>query len=635
MARLETEINQIYLTHPESKKSSLILYEEEISNSAHLFVVAELKNLQRKSEATDLKKISEIILESFRANKKLAAETLFESALAQVNQNLADLAHSGHKSWVGKFSCLIALKSGENIYIANDGQTSAWLLRKSELLEILKPEKRGTHPLKTFTNFTQGKLRDGDGAVITTSNIFNFISVELFSRILASKNLGDAAGEISKILRDSMSPEEGFSSFFLNFGKKQIIDKESVKAPPAAIYAPLAEEIEAETPKQKWKLRVGIPMIPKLSLPRLSWPKFKIKLPRWTFFQNLSFSGKFFFLSFTLFLLLFLGNLAVYGLGLHSKKTQKQADELAQQLTRDMSDAQSALIYKNNSDALRLLGLSETDFAALQKLSPTKAAEFANQLQSLKDQINKVSTVNDPKVFLQLKHEPTILSRFGTGFLFTNKDSNSLSSYNGTSLKDYFLLNSLKSDITGVNSFTPAGVVVVSGGSIYHIDQNLKQFEPIISKANAQFIGLKTFGNNLYTLNPGAGQVMRVTFSKNAYAMAGINTGSQENIRDFGADKDIYLLFTDKILKITNNQVQAFPFPALSDKITNANKIFVGANLYILEPNKKRVVILNKNGQLLNQIYFPTIDQMLDLTVDEASRSLYILGDNQLYKITF
>jgi len=119
MPRLETEINQIYLTHPESKKSSLILYEEEISNSAHLFVVAELKNLQRKSEATDLKKISEIILESFRANKKLAAETLFESALAQVNQNLADLAHSGHKSWVGKFSCLIALKSGENIYIAN------------------------------------------------------------------------------------------------------------------------------------------------------------------------------------------------------------------------------------------------------------------------------------------------------------------------------------------------------------------------------------------------------------------------------------------------------------------------------------------------------------------------------------
>src|SRR6185436_14549030 len=100
MARLETEINQIYLTHPESKKTSLILYEEEISNSAHLFVLAVLADLQKKSENLELKKISEIILESFRINKRLAAETLFESALAQINQNLADLAHEGHKSWV-------------------------------------------------------------------------------------------------------------------------------------------------------------------------------------------------------------------------------------------------------------------------------------------------------------------------------------------------------------------------------------------------------------------------------------------------------------------------------------------------------------------------------------------------------
>src|SRR5262245_54672511 len=114
MPRFETQINQIYLSHPEGKKTSLILYEEAINASSHLFVLLELKDLQRKSDANSLKKISEIILESFKANKKLAAENLFESALSTINQNLADLAHSGLKSWVGKFSALLALKSSDN-----------------------------------------------------------------------------------------------------------------------------------------------------------------------------------------------------------------------------------------------------------------------------------------------------------------------------------------------------------------------------------------------------------------------------------------------------------------------------------------------------------------------------------------
>lgn len=636
MPRLETQINQIYLNHSDSKESSLILYEEEISNSAHLFVLAELNNLQRKSEALDLKKISAIILESFRGNRKLAAETLFESALAQINQNLADLAHSGRKSWVGKFSCLIALKSGENIYVANNGQTSAWLLRKSDLLEILKPEKSGNHPLKTFTNFTQGKLRDDDGAIFTTSNIFNYISLELFSKILADKPLDTAANEISKILQDSMSQEDGFSSFFLGFGKK-LVSTEAEPAPEisAPIYAPLLEEIE-EPVNRSWSMP-ALSVFSKFRLPRISIPKIpRIPPIKLGFYNNLSTSGKFFFISFSIFLLLFLGNLALYGMRAQGKNTQSKVNAQADALAKEMSDAQSALIYKNDTEALRLLNQSVDDFAALQKMNAPKASEFSAQLQALKDQINKVSNIPDPKVIIELKHSPIYLSSTGIGFLFGNKDSNSLTLFD-SDIKDYFLLNSLKSEIAGIGYFDPAGVVVATSDTIYYIDQILKQFEPVITIPDANFVGLKTFGGNLYTLNTATGQVIKTIFAKKSgkYTTSTINVGNMDNIRDLGADKDIYLLFADKIEKISNNKVLAFPYPSLTDPITNATKIFVGSNLYILEANKKRVVILNKNGQLLNQIAFPNIDKLFDLAVDEASRSLYILGDNKLNKITF
>jgi hypothetical protein len=634
MAKLETQINQIYLTHPQLRKSSLILYEEALNTSAHLFFVAELKDLQKKSDSADLKKISEIILESFRANKKMPAEALFESALAQINQNLADLAHEGRKSWVGKFSCLIGLKAGETIYLANNGQTSAWLLRRSELLEILKPEKLGNHPLKTFVNFTQGKLHDGDCAILTTANIFNFVSMELFSKLLSSSGLEQATLEISKILQDSMGPEHGFSSFFLGFGNQEKDMVEEVTPTPSAqtIYAPLPEDEQslAYHPGIVSKLKNFKFQIKK---PNFKWPR----LPqiKFEYFQNLSASGKFFFISFSIFLLLFAGNLIVYANKLHGKKVTNQINSQAETLAKDLADVQSSLIYKNDETASKFLTQAETDFAALKKLNSTKAQEFATELKNLQDQVNKVSVINEPKLFVELKHHPVFLAQTSIGLLFANQDSNSLSLFASGKLTDYFLLNSLKDPITGIANFSPAGVVVSAGNGIYHVDSTLKQFEPVTNINNAELAGIKTYSSGLYALNPPAGQVVKMTYTKGKFVTVNINAGDLKNIRDFGADKDIYLLYPDQINKVTNGQVQKFTLPRLSDPLSNASRIFVATNLYILEPNKKRVVILNKNGQLLNQIYLPSTESMSDLAVDEAGRNLFILDDNKLYKITF
>ena len=100
-------------------------------------------------------------------------------------------------------------------------------------------------------------------------------------------------------------------------------------------------------------------------------------------------------------------------------------------------------------------------------------------------------------------------------------------------------------------------------------------------------------------------------------------------------DKDAYLLYADSINKFTSGALQAFKYPTLTDPVTNAARIKVATNIYILEPTKKRLIILNKNGVLQNQIYFPNTSVLFDFYVDEASRSIYLLDDNKLLKITF
>lgn len=629
MARLETQINQIYLTDLEHKKNSLILYEEQLTPSLQLFMVAELWNIQKKSESGDLKKISEIILASFRSNKKLPAETLFETSLSTINQNLADLAHEGRKSWVGKFSCVICIKGlDNNIYVANNGQTSAWLKRKSELMEILPAEKRGTHPLKTFVNYTQGKLTDNDGLILTTSNIFNYISFELFSKLLNQYPLQKAADEITAILKDSISDTVAFSAFLLHFSKQRIEEVAPVIA-ESDLYAPLPEEVEyaAAEPKARWK-----PTLPKL-------PNFSVKLPSFKFawmnrfklpyFQDLSRAGKFFFISFAVFLLLFVINLGFYAVRLNNKRAESRAEQLVTKINEGLAQTQSALIYKDEDEAIEQLNIAITDLQELTELDPVKASELSPKIEQVKTVVNKINTVNDLKVFVELEHHPIYLASTPVGMLFSNQDSNSLTLFNNNTLSDYFLLNSVKSQIISVGHFAPAGVLIATKDEIYRIDQNLKQFEPLIDMTDSNLKSIKTANSALYTLGDN-----RISKTSTRYQTQTSITGDFKDARDFGVDKDFYVLYPDKIIKYVAGAAQAFPLPNMSEQMTNADKIFVGSNLYILEGNKKRVIVLNKNGALINQIYFPTSQSITDFYIDEQSRSLYLLDDNKLYKIT-
>ncbi len=638
MARLETQINQIYLSHPEARKTSLILYEEALTSSLNLFVVAELRNLQRKSEGSDLKKISEIILTSFRTNKKLSAETLFESSLAQINQNLADLAHEGHKSWVGKFSCLIVLKSNDNIFLANNGQTAAWLRRKSEMLEVLPAEKVGVHPLKTFQNFTQGKLIDQDVLILTTANIFNYVSFSLFTKILGQQSVESACLEISKILQDALNTDQAFCSFFIKAQKKvpaPMPEEPRIEKETEPVYAPLPEEVADSEPKSY------IPKLSSISLPKFNFkiPALlsKIKLPRieWSFFKKLSIAGKFFFISFSVFLILFIITLSVNGLKLRSQRVAEAIEKQAQAVSEDISLAQSALIYKDDEQAFKYLTQAETDYNLLVELSAQKAQEFEIKLEQLKNQVNKTTIAQDPKVYAQFNRHPIFLAKNPQGFFLSGIDSNSLSTFNGKETQDIFLLNSLNQEITSVAYWSALGPVIAVSNKLYRIDTTLKQFDSFITLEGSQIDELQTYNNNLYALDTKNGRVLRIIRNAGVSSTQTANSGDYSQVRDFAVDKDFYLLSADKITKISGNKALAFTMPFMTDPISNATKIFAGNNLYILEPSKKRIVIMSKTGGLINQISFPTATTPLDLYVDEAERSLYLLDDNKLLRITF
>jgi hypothetical protein len=667
MSKLETQINQIYVSPPESKKLSLILFEEKFASGLHLFLLAELRNIQRKTEVNDLSKISDIIIQGFKANSKLPPEAMFETTLADINNQLAEFAHKGRKSWLGKFSALIAVKADRDFYLANSGHTCAWLKRKNNLNEILAPDKAETHPLKTFLNFSSGRLADGDSLILATSAIFNYVSVELFSRTINSSTLIESCTKISEILKASAKSDEGFAVFMLGLQKKvaaaPVPDAEvEVKAKPGSssktkskpveelpahgIYAPLPEEMGEEVPPSQ---PLKLPSLPSLSsfksMPKM--PKFGFRLPKISginfpklnFLPSVSGPAKFFLASFILFAILFAMNITAFGVRKVQSQQRERFNATAEGLVNLLTEAESALLYKNMSQAMENMSAAESELHKLMQLDESKSKPFISKFEEMNNKVNRVTVLRNVPVAYEMPYPVNFMARAGNGYLVANENPNSLGLYSNNELKNLFMLNKTDSEIRGVAHVSGQGNFVASRDKIWIANDSKKEFVQMSYISNADLVSLQfTEGNRIYSINKSSNQVIRMTATANSVGTPQNMLKVDMNLldaQDLAIDTDIYVLFPDQLMKFTNGQKANFQLTKLSDPAQQMTKIRIGNQIYLLEPVAKRVLIYNRKGELLNQVQFPNLTDLEDMYVDEAQRELLLVNGNKVHRITF
>ncbi len=638
MNEQDTQINQIYLADPKNANASQILYEESLSDANYFFFVGELSNLTKKTEKEDLRKIADVILSNFKTIKKSGTEELFESVLSRINQELGDLAAKGKKSWLGKFSGLIALVSGSTILLANTGATSAYMKRRSELLEILPGEKPGLHPLKTFSNFTTGKLKVNDQIILASSNIFNFLAIQNVGKILEENDQDAAVLQLMNILRDSVTEHNSFCGFIFKFGQNP--PKQNATSLQPIIYSPEPEEIEyapLEPTKKPW-IAWKIPSIP-FRLPQISLKKLpKLPFPRVEWFSKLSIARKFFLISFAFFLLILAINVGAFLLKQNSKKTEAAISETSVRLATLMNDAESAFLYQNDESAFKILAQANIAYEELKKLDDQKAKEVSVILTQLSNKINRKAVIENPTVFMDLKANPTNIVKMGSSFIFAGSSANSIFTLNQGELKNVFLLNKPDGDISGITHLSGYGNVISSKNKLYLLNETQKQLDNVQTLSNGDLFRLKVLPGRLYAIEKTGKQIVRFAFSAGQISGPTAATRSPieiENLQDLGLDSDIYLLYSDKVQRFSNGSPTNFRLVDLSESLSAATRINVGSSIYVLEPEKKRLILYNKNGSLLNQIYFPNATNLTDFYVDETARNIYLIDANRLLKITF
>jgi len=78
--------------------------------------------------------------------------------------------------------------------------------------------------------------------------------------------------------------------------------------------------------------------------------------------------------------------------------------------------------------------------------------------------------------------------------------------------------------------------------------------------------------------------------------------------------------------------------PVLAKPFFGKGKIYTEINyknLYLMDPENKRILVMDKTGELLNTLQSPQLDKMVDFYVDEANKTFYVLNDTALLKLTY
>ena len=100
----------------------------------------------------------------------------------------------------------------------------------------------------------------------------------------------------------------------------------------------------------------------------------------------------------------------------------------------------------------------------------------------------------------------------------------------------------------------------------------------------------------------------------------------------------MYILNAEgKIIKFTGGKKSVLEIVAFPE-IAGATKIVASPNLqniYILDPQNKRIVIANQKGQLQSQIINESFSNLVDLVLSPGEKTGFAISQNRLFQIEF
>jgi hypothetical protein len=330
----------------------------------------------------------------------------------------------------------------------------------------------------------------------------------------------------------------------------------------------------------------------------------------------------------------------------HYKQTKAQQTQVASLKTdiqKLLRDADAAIIFRDEAKARELLSEAKDKIAAANLTEAQK-----KDLGTLTTQIADVEAKLEHRVVVQ----PTLLGTLSNAeHLISTPEF--IATQSGSTITSYDIATGKISDATIKSpdtivsaAFIKPGVAAIYTGSElklwdYKAGTTTAGFSQNVPQGN-KGVGLVFYTNNrVYTADTQNNQVVNFlvaakNFSKPIVAIT--NAGNLSETTGMAIDGSVYLYNGNTVVKYSSGKLSDFTLPILAQPLGSGGKIYTAKDVntvYVLDPKNKRILLLDKKGNLVHMLTSDQFTNLKDFVVDEKNKTIFVLNDNTLLKFSF
>ncbi len=649
---------------------ALVSLNLETLQGERVFVLVELT--AREKEAHAIERECEMVVKHALLDSEGEAAERLDGTLKELNGLLKGMLISGA---VHDVHMLISILDNEGtLHVSHAGRAEAYLIRKGACSQIT--EYTAGKPTPAFVHIASGSLEDGDIVIFSTQRLLRTFTPAQLARLTADRD-----GIIDSVIRALEAEQE-------HAALATLIASEPEEAPRRAAPAKMAVpnrrqrmqddslmsrfgvaatglKIPSLAPITKWVSSMGgAAKKPSVDLSFLSGIPEAVRAWTKRFAADLAHPER----KKRAHLLLLAGALAslvvVWSLvhvitGSQRSKTRAELETIVEEIGAEIQLAENRHVTGDSDGANanlqhareRALQLRDNDAG----LFRAEANDLLERIRAKDDEINNIVRLS-PRTIPLTGSNPDILARglIGIGnseFIVFDKQSAyrvlGKSVEPGGKLSDDLLV------VDGANfERFQSQVFLMNGSSVVEFTGG----QPVSMKTDdpggwKSGVAVDTFSRSLYMLSPENKQIYKYERLGNRYA-APVEynvSGDLTDAIDMTIDGSVYIIKDGAnghtILKLFRGEAQPFVIRGgPEDIIKSVTRVFkvVDRNLYLLDPESRRVIVVTDGGATGEASYVRQFvleetdgqdDVLQDVYVDADESQMFVLGEKRIYII--
>jgi len=368
-----------------------------------------------------------------------------------------------------------------------------------------------------------------------------------------------------------------------------------------------------------------------------------------TRFRNLPRSSQILAVASLVLVILFAGSIIIIAQKKNEINKLSQNEILLDRALKKEKEAADALIYNDKAKAKELLQEAQTEAEKLiaANILKTEAENLLEKIKGQMDEVSGITRVDNAIVIADIEKKPinTLIGLKDKVYTFDEK-TNLIYNLDEESKK----LIAISEESNNVGYFKLATAddtnniiyFLTDSPSLAKFDVAKKTLEnksiDIFNK-DQETKDIATYGDGLYRLIPAAKQIL-----KHTKTIAGFSKGTEwvitgeddlANAQSLTIDGFIYVLKADGVVnKYLRGKKQSFALAEIPEPMDSPTEIFTSENLenlYILDPQNKRVLAFNKkNGLVTAQFQADVFDKLKSIYVDPEEKKMYVLTEEKI-----